>query len=115
MEEHGSKYYARRPFPRTWGSKGQKSTFSEHGHVAYEIKGNHKCNNIVVNILPADPPSHPAPDPEGDVNRAEMKGSQQQGTLVHFWANNYLASLTMYKNHFRTVLTPFDHQITIKC
>ena len=29
------------------GSKGQYSTFSEHGHVAYQIKGNHKCANIV--------------------------------------------------------------------
>ena len=27
-------------------SKGQNSTFSEHGHVAYEIKWNHECSNI---------------------------------------------------------------------
>ena len=26
------------------GSKGQNSTFSEHGHVAYQ-KGNHVCSN----------------------------------------------------------------------
>ena len=30
--------------------------FSEHDHVAYQIKGNHKCSNTVANILPADPP-----------------------------------------------------------
>ena len=35
----------------------EKSTFSEHGHVAYQIKRSHKCSNIVANILPADP--HP--------------------------------------------------------
>ena len=37
------------------GSKGQNSTLSENGHVAYQIKGNHECSNIVANILPADP------------------------------------------------------------
>ena len=32
------------------------STFSEHGHVAYQIKKeNHKCSNSVVNILLSDP------------------------------------------------------------
>ena len=37
------------------GSKGPNSTLSEHGHVAYQIKGNHECSNMVANILPADP------------------------------------------------------------
>ena len=37
------------------GSKGQISTFSEHGHVANQMKGNHECSNMVANILPADP------------------------------------------------------------
>ena len=45
------------PFPQTLGvgSNGQNSTFSEHGHVVYQIKGNTKCSNMVANILPADP------------------------------------------------------------
>ena len=30
----------------------QKSTFSEHGHVAYQIEGNEAYNNILANILP---------------------------------------------------------------
>ena len=38
------------------GSKGQNSTFSEHGHVAYQIKGNHGSSNMVADIMPADPP-----------------------------------------------------------
>ena len=43
--------------PRTWGSKGQNSAFSEeHGHATYQVKGNHECNNMVANILHADPP-----------------------------------------------------------
>ena len=28
---------------------------SEHGHVAYQIKWNHKCSNMVATFLPADP------------------------------------------------------------
>ena len=44
------------------GSKVQNSTFSEHGHVAYQIKENHECSNMVPNILPADPyPTTPSP------------------------------------------------------
>ena len=62
MQKHGSKYFARRSTP-TLGSKGQNSTFSEHGRVAYQIKGNHECSNIVANILPAD--TNPPPRPWG--------------------------------------------------
>ena len=34
---------------------GMGSTFSEHGHVEYQIQENHECSNMVPNILPADP------------------------------------------------------------
>ena len=54
--QHGSKYYARRPPPPTLGVKRLKFNFSEHGHIAYKIKGNHECSNMVANILPAAPP-----------------------------------------------------------
>ena len=40
---------------RGWG---QNSTSSEQGHVAYQIKRNHKCSNMVGNILPVDPPAN---------------------------------------------------------
>ena len=40
--------------PRGWG---QNSVFSEHGHVAYQIKGNHEFSNMVTKILPTQP--HP--------------------------------------------------------
>ena len=36
---------------------GQHSTFSEHGHVAYQIKWIHDMHNMVANILPADSPN----------------------------------------------------------
>ena len=47
MQQHGSKYFVRRsltttPPPLTptlgLGSKGQNSTYSEHGHFAYQIR-----------------------------------------------------------------------------
>ena len=31
-------------------SKVQNSTFSKHCHVAYQIKGNHGCSNMVANV-----------------------------------------------------------------
>ena len=60
MQQHGSKYCARR-LPPPWGTKSQNLTFSEHGLASYQIKGNHKCSNMVANIIPADPPYPPPP------------------------------------------------------
>ena len=70
MQQHVSKYFARRPSPAiapTPGMRpvGQDSTFSEHGHVAYQIKENHECSNKVPNILPADSLSPPPPQTLG--------------------------------------------------
>ena len=63
LHQHGSKYFAHRPPPPlTLGSKGRNSTFSGHGHVAYQIKRNHECRNMVANTFPADPA--PSPHPE---------------------------------------------------
>ena len=39
------------------GSVGQNSPLSEHVHVAYLIKENHECSNMVPNILLADSPT----------------------------------------------------------
>ena len=52
------------------GSKDQNSTISEHGHVAYQIKDNHECSNMVANILPADPPPL---DPGYEVSRSKSQ------------------------------------------
>ena len=41
MQQHDSKYLPPSP-TLVMGSIGQTSTFSEHGHVAYQIKGNHQ-------------------------------------------------------------------------
>ena len=45
---------------RVWG-RGQNTTFLEYGHVAYHIKGNDVCSDMVANILPV----YPSPDPRG--------------------------------------------------
>ena len=37
------------------GIKMSNSIFLEHGHVAYQIKGNHGCSNMVENILAGNP------------------------------------------------------------
>ena len=79
MQQHGSNYFAcRRPLDQ--GSQKVKillfqnmvmmhikingitnadSTLLGHGNAVYQINGNHKCSNMVANILPADP--HPPP------------------------------------------------------
>ena len=45
--------------PRGCGQNVKIQLFLEHGHVAYQIKGNHKCRNMVANILPTDPLTPP--------------------------------------------------------
>ena len=39
---------------RGW-DRGENSTASEYGHVAYQIKGDDPCSNIVAHILPVYP------------------------------------------------------------
>ena len=54
MQQHCSKYLsADTPPPPTLGlgSIDRKSTFSEHGHVAYQIKGNHEMQQHDHNMV----------------------------------------------------------------
>ena len=52
MHQHGSIFLPIDPSPDPeMGSKGQNSTASEQGHVAYQIKGNAECSNIQAHIL----------------------------------------------------------------
>ena len=55
MQQHGRKYLSTET-PTNIEDGVQNKLFSEHGHVVYQIKGNHKCRNMVANILPIDPP-----------------------------------------------------------
>ena len=55
MQQHDSKYFARRSLPPYYPTPLQKvKNFLEHGHVTYQIKKNHEYSNMVENILPAD-------------------------------------------------------------
>ena len=53
MQQHCSKYIAPPPPTHTLGigSIGQKSTFSEHGHVAYQIKRPHEMQQHGRNMV----------------------------------------------------------------
>ena len=51
------------------GSKGQNSTFSDHGHNSYEIKENLECSSMVANMMPLPPPP---PDPGDGVNGSKF-------------------------------------------
>ena len=42
IQQHGSKYFAHCPLrPQGYWFKRSKFIFSEHGHVAYQLKGSH--------------------------------------------------------------------------
>ena len=40
MQQHGTKYFARRHPALGMGQIGQNLPFSEHGHIEYQFKGN---------------------------------------------------------------------------
>ena len=79
------------------GIKGQNLTFSEHGHVAYQIKGNHMCSNMVANILPADPPPPPPPDPGNGVNKIKIQLFQNM-VMLHIILNGLMKCSNMIAN-----------------
>ena len=68
------------------GSMGQNSTFLEHGHVAYQIEGNHECSNIIANILPADAQPHPG----DEVNKSKFNFSEHVHVAYQIKWNNEL-------------------------
>ena len=62
MQQHDNKYFTCRPPPSLtlgMGSIGQNYFFSEHGHVAYQIKGNHRMQQHGSKYFA----SRPLPDP----------------------------------------------------
>ena len=61
------------------GGRGQNKTFSEYGHVAYQIKADDAGSNMVANILPTDTPS--------------TQGVGLKGQTVSFSESNHVAYL----------------------
>ena len=74
-QQHCSNILHADPLPpssdRGKGSTGQNSTLSEQCHVAYQIKGNHECSNMIADIFPADP-STPPPPPKGSTGQIQL-------------------------------------------
>ena len=72
------------PSPCCWG---QNSPFSEHYHVAYQIKENHKCSYMVVNVLPVGP-IHP-PDPGDEFSRAKFFFFSEHCQIAYYIKENH--------------------------
>ena len=79
-------------------SKGQNSTFSEHGHIAYQIYENHECSNVIANILNADTPY--TPDPVDGVSRSKFTFSEHGHVTNQIKENQECTN--MVTNIFRT-------------
>ena len=59
------------------GVEAKIKLFSEYGHVAYQIKADNFCNNMVANILLTDTPS------------AQSVGSK--GQTIYFCESSHVA------------------------
>ena len=59
------------------GGGGQNQTLSEYGHVAYQIKADNFCSNMVANILPTDTPS--------------TQGVGSKGQTIYFCESSHVA------------------------
>ena len=59
MQQNGSKYFAGRPPPpppNPWGQEVKIQLVQNMVLLYIKLKKNHKCSNMVGNILPADSP-----------------------------------------------------------
>ena len=105
MQQHGSKINilpADPPDPGDQGAIGQNTTLAGHGHVAYQIKENHKCSNMVANILPADPPlplDPPNPDLEDGLNRSKFDFSEHGHVAYQIKWNHKFSNMVANISH----------------
>ena len=54
MQQHGTKYFARRHPDPGDGAKRSNLPFSEHGYIEYQFKGNQKMQQQGSKYLPRD-------------------------------------------------------------
>ena len=86
------------PLLTLWlGSVGRNSTLSEHGFVAYQIKENHECSNMVANKLPADRPTPPPLDPGDWENMSKIQHFQNM-VMLHIKLNGITKCSNMVAN-----------------
>ena len=84
MQQHGSNILPtepRSPPSPDPGSKGQNSTFQEHGQIAYQIIQNYECGKVVAYILPADPLLPPL-DPGGWVKMSKLTFFKSRSSYI---------------------------------
>ena len=86
-----SKYFACRP-PSTLGSKAQNPTFSEHDLVAFQIKGNHICSNIVTEIFCWQTP-HPPHYRSVGFNKSKFNFSERGHVAYQIKGNHKCSNL----------------------
>ena len=75
------------PHPQTlgMGSIGQKSTFSEHGHVAYQIKGNYKMQQHGRKIFAC----RPTPLTLGLESKGQISSFSEHGHVAYQIKGNH--------------------------
>ena len=87
MQQHGSKYFAcRTPCHedhRGWGQKAKVIFFPNMITLHIKLKGITKCNNMVANILPAEPHtlSPLTPQPWGWDQKVKIQLNQNMAML----------------------------------
>ena len=59
------------------GAEAKNKTFSEYGHVAYQIKADNVCSYMVANILPTDTPL--------------TQGVGSKGQTIYFYERSHVA------------------------
>ena len=89
MQQHGSKHFAIRPptSPDPWeGYTGQNSTFSDHGHVAYQINGNHEMQQHGSKHFARSPPTSQTTIGDG-VKRSKFNFSEHGYVPYQIYGN----------------------------
>ena len=82
MQQHSSNYFAHRipcspPLALGMGSIDQDSTFLEHSYVAYQIRKNRECSNMVANILGMGSIAHNSTFSEHGHVACQIKGNKE--------------------------------------
>ena len=82
------------------GSKSQKLDFSEHVYVAYQIKENHECSNMVS-----------LPDPRGQKVKIHFF---QNMVMLHIILNAITKCSNMVTNILHATPPPLDPSVGFK-
>ena len=71
------------PLTQGLGSKGQNSTFSEHGHFAYQIKGNHEMQQHSSKYFACRPSPSSRHDPRRWGQKVKVQLFSEHGYVAY--------------------------------